>query len=78
MSSKKRNGEEHSQPSLNLSWFPRAEVLEDFPEATVQELATVANRQLVGRHLIGDHPLTDSLFYKSLGYRPSMSIASSK
>ena len=41
-------GEEHSQPALSLAWFPRAEVLEDCPEATVHELATVADRKLQG------------------------------
>ena len=29
---------------------------------------------LVRKQRIGNHPLTDNLFYNSLGYHPSMSI----
>jgi hypothetical protein len=37
-------GEEQLQPSLDMSWIPRAEATEDVPEATVLELAAAASR----------------------------------
>lgn len=37
--------DDQQQPSFNMTWFPRAELHEDNPDATVQELAAAVSKQ---------------------------------
>lgn len=55
----KKNFEDESfQPSFSMSWFPRAQSVDDGPDATVQELTAAANRRLCGEDPIYSHAIS--------------------